>query len=263
MKIELPYRPIRQKKTTDSLSDLYATMSQVVNFYQESLMMYSATRDSILPKSIPERSGRAYGYKNYTIPSIQIIERDDFHSEIYPVRLFHNTIVNIASSYEIYLRDLATEIYRYNTDLLKIDEKQLSTREVLEFENVDDIKAELIDRSVTNLIMSNYPDLVKRYESRFHIGIHGKRAALSLHETHHFLEVRNLIVHNDGHASKLFFKRLKGYDKKSPLGILDKHNSAELNFEYLNEFRDKLIALSEFIDAQAMNKWETTEYENK
>jgi hypothetical protein len=263
MKIELPYKLQKSQKTTDSLSDFYAVLSQVINFYQESLMMYSATRDSIIPKLIPERKGQAYGYKSYTIPSMLILERSDFHSELYPIRLFNNTIVNTASAFEIYLRDLATEIYRYNSELLKIDEKQLSSKEILEFNNLDDIKEELIERAVTNLIMNNYPELVKKFESRFHIGIHSAKSPISQYEIHHFLEVRNIIVHNEGHASKLFFTRLNKYALSSPLGIDMEFSTPNLNFEYLNEFKDKLIELAEFIDIQAKERWETTVFEHK
>ncbi len=263
MKIELPFTPNRKKKTTEALSDFYAVLSQIINFYQESLMMYSATRDSILPKSIPERNGKAYLSQTYTIPAIQILERKEFHSEIYPIRLYNNTITNIASVYEIYLRELATEIYRYNTELLKIDEKQLSSREILDFKSIDDIKEELIDRSVTKLVMSSYPDLVSKFESRFHIGIHNKKSPMTQYELHHFLEVRNIIVHNEGHASKLFFNRLKEYSEVSPLGIFEEFFRPELNFDYLNSFREKLTNLVEFIDAQAKEKWKTTEYEHK
>jgi len=263
MTIELPYKPKIQEITTDALSDFYATISQIINFYQESLMIYSITRDSILPKSIPKRVGKANGYREFSIPEIQIKERNDFHSGIYPVRLFQNTIVNIASCYEIYIRELAEEIYRYNEDLLKNSEKQFTTEEIFAFSSMKDLKEELINRSVTKLIMSNYPNLVNKYESRFHIGIHSSKSPVTLFEVHHFLEVRNIIVHNEGHASKLFFERLKNYFELSPLNIKKPNDSPELNFEYLNKFKDKLIVLAEFIDNQAMQKWQTTKFEHK
>lgn len=263
MNIKIPYEPNRQKISSDALSDFYAVLEQIINFYQESLMLYSVSRDSIMPKEIPARSGEAYGYLKYSIPKIQITERDEFHSEIYPVRLFQNTIVNIASCYEIYLRELAKEIYRYNQELLKIDEKQLTTKEILSYESLAELCDELIEKSVTNLIMLTYPDIVKKFESKFHIGIHSKKSPMTIFEVHHFLEVRNIIVHNEGHASKLFFQRLNSYDEKSPLEIKGELNSPKTDFEYIASFKDKLILLAEHIDNEARSKWKTTEYTNK
>ena len=259
MKCLLPYTSKRLDILTDSLIDFYDMLDQIINFYQESLMMYCVIKDSSLPQYIPEKKGKVFGYLNYTIPKIEINGRDKNYLDFYPVRLFRNTIVNIASCYEIYLRDLAEEIYHYNKILLEKKRKQYSKNSIASLKSVRNSEEQLVEQLVNDIIHGNYSDKVKKFENAFNVRLHSMKSPLSLFEMHHFFEVRNIIVHEDGYASKMFFKKLNRYSKPSPLGIKNEFNSPEINFSYINQFKDKLKAFAELTDNKVRAKWKTSE----
>ena len=262
MTIEIPYFPLVQDKSSDSLHDFYINICNLINFFQESLMLYSVSRNLTLPDKIAAINGRTH-FQIYQIPDIIINNRIDYQSDNYPLYLFYNHIVNISSLYEIYIRDIANEVIWANSELLSNDEKQLTTKEILSYNNLEDLRIELTDRATNKLIMSQYPNLVHKFNKKFHVGIHCEKSPMTLFEMHHFLEVRNIIVHNDGRASSIFYKRLNDYCLPSPLGIKGELCSPNLDFDYIIKFKDKLISLVEYIDKEVTKKWGGADNDSK
>lgn len=220
-------------------------------------MMYRIVEDSHLPEYIPEKQIKSR-LGNIQLPNLKLQGRNTRQLELYPTLLFKNSIINISSSFEQYIKEIVSEIYTWNEGLLNINEKQLTTSEILEFDSIDSIKQELAERAVTALIMSNYPNIVAKFERKFHVGIHDKSAPIELFEMHHFIEIRNIIVHNDGYCSSLFLKRLENYNLESPLGVTESHSSVKIDFDYIDTIKDKIISLICHIDKQVRLKWKTS-----
>lgn len=101
--------------------------------------------------------------------------------------------------------------------------------------------------------MSSYPNLVKRFQNTFHIDIHGEGSAISLQEMHDFIEVRNVIVHSSGTASKQYYERMSVYEEK-PL-LENALESPEPNFSWLFDFSQRLAAHCMDIDSKVEEKW--------
>lgn len=255
--MKVPYDIECPKWATDALKDFYIRFERIINFYQESLMMYRLVEGSEAPNNISSKKETLIT-KQFELPPMEIVNRNKGVLKFYPIQLFYNSIINIVSGYEQYLKEIATELFIWNEELLETNEKQLTTSEILDYHDMDDLKEDLTERAVTKLMMSSYPNLVSKFERYFHTGIHDKSSPISLFEMHHLIEVRNIIVHNDGHHTSLFEDRLKQYESKSPLGLDGAYSSPKINFDYINTFKDKVLLLTQHIDKQIISKWATS-----
>ena len=168
-------------------------------------------------------------------------------------------IVQLASHFETYLAELANEIYYANEELLSINECQLTTREIFELGSIKRIRHHLKRKAVLKLIGNRtYPSIVKAFQDTLHIGIHSGQSPATQAEIHHFIEVRNIVVHNDGQASQPYFARMSNYDPAPPRMLQNVGDSLLVDFTWLFEVAEKLLGLADFVDAEVLKRWITT-----
>jgi hypothetical protein len=172
--------------------------------------------------------------------------------------LFFSAVTQLVSIYEIFIADLAKEIFRNNHELLAIPEKQLSSEKIIRLESYEKIIDELIDRAIRKFTYgTSYPKLVERFQTKFHIGIHDRNSPAQLFAVHHLIEKRNIIVHNDGVASSTYIERMKNYGNAELIKEDD-----EVIIDFTKFYNDLVVIreLGEYIETCVQTRWPNLQY---
>jgi hypothetical protein len=256
----LPYKSEVPSPRCDGLVDFHIRVDELINYVGEMLLLIDATRKAgfstgrvkpILPEDI---------FKNVPkVPTIIFDERnwDKYRSEI-PTRLFYSAVVQLVSHFETFIAELLNDIYYSNPELLAINEKQLTTKEIFEIGSVKKIRHYLKRKMVSKFITKSYPDMVGAFQRNLYIGVHSRHSPFTQKEIHNIIEFRNIIVHNDGQASNLYFDRMSIYESP-PADMLEKiGDSVPTNFVWFFTSANKLLGIGNFIDAESQKKWTTT-----
>jgi hypothetical protein len=257
--LSLPFQSKPPAPSTDALKDVHIRFSELVNYVGQALLDTHLIKQlsPSLDKGIISPNIKAYGVHVVATPDIAIQSgKWESLSMMLPERLFYSAIVQLATLYEVYLGELIADILWRNDEWLEGDERQLTTKEIFKIGNIEDIRAKLIDRKILDFAMLPYPKKVERFQKEFRVGIHHKTFPLSLFQVHDFLEVRNVIVHSDGHASDQYLDRMSGYEQ--PPLLQGRYETLEINFSWLLTFGQKLIWLCNHVDEAVQKKWETT-----
>lgn len=172
-----------------------------------------------------------------------------------PRSLFYSGVTQLVSAYEVYLGSLAREIYRYNNELLAIEEKQLTSAQILALDSTERIVNALVDRAVRKLTALSYPALVDRFNREFRVGIHHGSSPATLFTVHHLIEQRNVIVHNGGHVSDLYLERMSAYEGET---ILTGHGSVPVSFSAFFDYLFAFSVLGDYIDRKVKGTWATS-----
>lgn len=257
--LHLPYKRKTLSPQSDSLQDVQIRFRELVNFIGEVLLasqMVKELEKSLTSETIKIRLETERNKSN-VFPDIKI-QPDESRNLTRNIakRLFYSSIVHLATIYEVFLSELIEEILLFNDEWLESDERQLTAKEIFSIGDIDEIRRKLMSEKVLDYAMLSYPKKVKKFEKDFHVGLHQKTFPLSLFEVHDFLEVRNVIVHNDGYASEHYIERMSVYNQKTLLE--GAHYSLDVNFTWLLTFGQKLIALCVLVDDCIDKKWETT-----
>ncbi|MCH7497718.1 MAG: hypothetical protein IH971_07705 [Candidatus Marinimicrobia bacterium] len=181
--------------------DFHIRVDALLDYVGELLVILDKSFNARHPSGVSSPELPAKFRKTPKAPTIEFDKRewDKLRGDI-PSRLYESSIVQLASHFEIFISELVSEVYFANTSLLAIDELQLTTRQILEIGSIEKIRQYLIEKATRNLISRSYPALVEAFQHTFHVGLHQSHAPLPQVEIHHFIEIRNLIVHNDGHV---------------------------------------------------------------
>lgn len=167
--------------------------------------------------------------------------------------LFHTAITRLVSVYEILIGDIAKEIYKNNHDLLAIEERQLTSAEIVELQTYDKVIESLIERAVSKLVHEiTYPKLVDRFHRTFHVGIHDRESPVQLFAVHHLIEKRNIIVHNDGVASSTYVAKMQDYNDDS---ILEENDELPVDFVSFYDDLSMIRKLGSYIESCAQHRW--------
>lgn len=268
--LELP-KP--KRNLTNACHELYRRLNPFGSFVAESLVSASLFEQKMRNEDFKEiqiKPDIYYWYhvflseiteqKPQPIPVPEITIKEDIKRQgirDLPRALFHTAITQLAAAYEIFLHDLAEEVYLKNTELLVAKEKQLSTEEILQLGSFDSIIEELKDRAVNNLISLSYPNIVERFGRVFHIGIHDKNSPASLFAVHHLIEKRNIIVHNNGWVSKNYMQRMSVYSEPS---IIEFREEVPINFEEFFDDLELVVKLALYVDECIQKKWKVHSY---
>jgi hypothetical protein len=255
--LELPFWKTIPKPKSDALDDVQIRFNHLINFAGGVLATLSSLdtnqerENEVIQVNLKPKNEKAVISPKIKVKSE---EWEKLFSYI-PTQLFYSSIVQLATLYEVFLSELIKEILKFNDSWLEIEEKQITTKKIFSLGSLEKIKWKLIEKKILDFTMLSYPKKVEKFEKEFHVGLHHKSFPLTLFEVHDFLEVRNIIVHNDGHASTHYFDRLKSYNQ-DPL-LKDKY-SPEVNFSWLFTFGENLISLCCLVDKKISEKWTTT-----
>jgi hypothetical protein len=259
LSLKLPFKSIAPTTKSDALDDVHIRFSELVNYIGEVLLTSHLVKEVSTPLdngAIPihlksNRSG------DIVVPTVEIqaSEWDQLSINLLH-RLFLSSIVQLATLYEVFLAELIEDILLRNNEWLELDERQLTAKEIFKLGSIENIRAKLIDRKILDFAMLSYPKKVEKFQKEFHVGLHHKTFPLSLFEVHDFLEVRNVIVHSDGHASDQYLERMSSYHQLSLLRW--KYDTLGINFSWLLTFGQQLIFLCNLVDEEVSKKWTTT-----
>jgi len=260
--IELPFFIQSNYDKSDALADFYIHFSHWINFTCE-VLLFNHIGENFLVEDLSVKPKLKYGIsgnKNVISPKI-ILQKARSKTVTYSLaeNLFNHSISHLVTNYEMFLNQLTEDILWRNIELLLIDERQLTTKQIFDLGNIEKIQEFLVDKKVFEHAMLAYPKRVEVFQSLFHVGIHSKKSPIILAKVHDFIEVRNVILHTGGHASSQYISRVSGYIQKGYKPILeDELDTPKVDFVWLIEFAMDLIKLAEFIDEQVAQKWKTT-----
>lgn len=260
--IDFPFFIQANNKVSDALSDFYIGYSHCINYLCEVLLLNQVDK-SVLKEKEVFRPIFKYGYNNEKVapcPTITIKNIDESIG-LYSLveNLFNLSLSQIVSLYDFYLNQITLDILIRNNDILAIDEHQLTTKTIFSLENLDNIAGYLAEKKVLEHAMLSYPKRVDVFQRMFHVGIHSIKSPISLELVHDIVEVRNVIMHNDGYASSLYFARLSPYIQNGYKPLLkDEYDTREIDFIWLIRISTDLLKLAVFIDEQVSLKWKTT-----
>jgi hypothetical protein len=257
--LNLPFQSISPSPSTDALKDVHIRFSELVNYIGLVLLNTHLIKQLSPPldNGMISPNIKAYAVHVVATPDIAVQSgKWDSLSWALPERLFYSAIVQLATLYEVYLGELMADILWRNDEWLEGDERQLTAKEIFKIGSIEDIRAKLIDKRILDFAMLPYPKKVERFQKDFHVGLHHKTFPLSLFQVHDFLEVRNVIVHSDGHASDQYLNRMSGYNQPPLLQM--RYETLEINFSWLLTFGQKLIWLCNHVDEAVQKKWKTT-----
>jgi|GEM_PF-2635227 len=275
--ITIPLKlPKPERNLTNACSGLYTRLNSFGSFVAESLVAASLFEKKMRSEDFEEIQIKPEIYyydlsdavlnkllkrKMCPVPAPIINVRGDIKHENnnrdLPRALFHTAITQLVTAYELFLQDLAEEVYLKNTELLEVKEKQLSTEEILQLGSFDSIVRELKNRAVNNLISLSYPNLIERFGRTFHVGIHDKDSPASLFAVHHLIEKRNVVVHNNGWISKNYIQRLSIYSDPS---IKELGEEVSINFEEFFDDLAMIMKLAFYVDGCIQSKWKVSSY---
>jgi len=261
----LPFQVVPASKKSDALDDFYIRFSEWVSYISEVLLFsHLGSKIPIADFSAKPQIKASIQRKNKKVkflptPKINVKDNNiDSISRNLSRNLFHHSISQLVTNYEIFLNELTEHILWENSELLAIEEKQLTTKEIFELSDIEDIQGLLIERKVLDHVMKSYPKRIEAFQKLFHVGIHSKKSPMPIVEMHDLIEVRNIIQHNDGHCSKQYLQRMSLYkDLEHDCFLSGLYGTIKIDFIWLLGFGKKMLKLTEFIDKEVSKKWKT------
>ena len=178
---------------------------------------------------------------------------------------FYAAITQLVSTYEIFLEDIAREIYRCNISLLADEKKPkeelliLTSLEIVQLADYDNVIEALMNRAINRLSRDmSYPKLVGRFQNAFHVGIHDQDSPIQqIFPVHHLIEKRNIIVHNDGQASLEYVEKMKIYNDSS---ILKKDEEVPVDFQDFYNHLSMIREIGKYIELCVQSRWTNLSY---
>lgn len=263
--ITLPFRIRPREEYSDALDDFFIRTSEWVNYISEVLLFsHVGSKMPISDFSVkPQIKGprrRRTTSKDLATPKITIKDKNfDAISRNLSRNLFHHSISQLVTNFEIFLNEITEDILWRNVQLLSTEQKQLTNKDIFQLGDIDAIKTSLIQNKVMDHAMSAYPKRIDSFQKLFHIGVHSKKSPIELPVVQDLMEVRNVIQHNDGHCSPQYLTRMGGYDESEYTRLLKtEHSQVKIDFVWLLDIGFKLAELAEYIDSEASIKWNTT-----
>ncbi|MDZ8104714.1 MAG: hypothetical protein RM338_03700 [Nostoc sp. DedQUE12a] len=118
-----------------------------------------------------------------------------------------NFIVSLVSEFDIFLSSLVKTIFLVKPEILNSSEKNLSFKELIGFETIDNARNFLIDKEIDALLRDSHTEHFKWLEVK--LGIKTLREFSSWANFIEITERRNLFVHNDGRVSNQYLNVCK------------------------------------------------------
>ncbi|WP_394389402.1 hypothetical protein [Shewanella woodyi] len=206
--ISLPFKIRPREEYSDALDDFFIRTSEWFNYISEVLLFSHVGSKmpisdfSVKPQIKGPRRRRSSASEDLPTPKITIKDKNlDAISRNLSRNLFHHSISQLVTNFEVFLNEITEELLWRNVALLSTEQKQLTNKEIFELGDIDEIKTSLIQTKVMEHAMSAYPKRVDSFQKLFHIGVHSKKSPIELPVVQDLMEVRNVIQHNDGHCS--------------------------------------------------------------
>lgn len=115
--------------------------------------------------------------------------------------LARSLFMQMFSEFDAYMGALLKVIYLKNQDLLKGISREITLRELFEYENIDDVKRSMLDKEIETFRRDSYVEQFASLEKKFQITLR------KFDEYPEFIELsqrRNIFTHNDGVVSEQY-----------------------------------------------------------
>lgn len=259
-KIEIPFELKLPATRTDALCDLDIRICRTLDLCGGILYLFGHASPEVFAPGRIRVNWRSLMGKKEPLAQVQITKNDNLNLlRSLPEQLFGSGVIQLAAAFEAYLGDVLADVHFNNDSLIRAHDKQLPVSTVLALESLEDVRRLLIEEEVAGFLSAAYPSLVDRFERRLHVGLHSKKSPVKKCEAHHFFEVRNIIVHNEGRASSQYLERLAPYAGDPPEAQLRKKGeSFPVDFGWLFSQGRMLFDLASFLDKELTEKWTTT-----
>jgi hypothetical protein len=123
------------------------------------------------------------------------------HSKAFSV-LMRSLFIGIFSEYDVFIGDLLRAIHDTKPELFKGIKREITLSELLEFESVDAVKQDILDKEIDSFRRQSYVEQFTELESKFAV-----KTLRSFPEWPAFVELgqrRNLLTHNGGLCSEQY-----------------------------------------------------------
>jgi hypothetical protein len=136
--------------------------------------------------------------------------------------VIRSLFIGTFSSYDAYLGDLLRTVYIRKQELFKRISREITLSELLEFEEIEQVKIDVLEREVETFLRASYTEQYEDLEKRF-----GFTTLRAFAEWPSFVEAsqrRNLLVHADGRVSRQYIMACHraGFEFDAPVKIGDK-----------------------------------------
>jgi hypothetical protein len=264
MEIKLPVKTKVEIERSDAFQDLNIRLDQLLNFIGEVLVLRRLAGNKIDEDItfIPEIRDRIID-KKVESPSIELISSkwNSLRKDLWE-QLFYSSITRLLTAYEVFWSELLKEVLFRNFELLMTKDKQFSNEEIFAKENIEELKAELVDKKIKAILINSYPMLSKKITELLKIEFHGSKSPMSLMEMHDLFEVRNMIVHGDGYGEGEYEKRMGGYIHYEDCYLYGEYG-VKLNYKWLfvqiEAVRNQCLHINQLVN----KNWKTSEFDYK
>lgn len=143
-----------------------------------------------------------------------------------------------------YISQMLVQVYTQRPERLKSD-KQVTIREVMESVSLEEFTYRLIDTTVTELSFKGFQQLIAYLNKTLNLEF--PTTTSQYRDTVEWIEVRNIIVHNQGRVSTLFLQRTGRTDLKV-------NDLFPLTPDYVTRNGNVLLELATALDTQFIRK---------
>lgn len=245
---------------TDALVDLHIRVAQALNFCGGILYLFGQASPESFKRGAIRVEWRSPLHAHRPVIEVHLTQEGLASlPHVLPDQLFTAGVIQLAAAFETYVAEVLADVFLNNDALVANSDRPLSAAEVFDFGSLEKLKHHLIEDTIAKYLAKSYPHMVERFERQLHVGLHSKRSPVPLPEAHHFFEVRNIVVHNEGRASPQYLDRMKPYADAPPAGCLAKKgDSFPIDYSWLFDQGHMLLKLGVFADQEITSKWRTT-----
>lgn len=155
-------------------------------------------------------------------------------------------LMAVVAAFDTFLSLSAKREIEQRPQVLRDVNRQFSSRDVLDAQNLDDLRSAIVNDKLSRLAREGFPGY-----QRFFVSLLGDQG--SLHAVHEIVERRNVFVHHGGSVSNQYLQCLAANQGRRVEG-----DELDVTPAYMRraiaEFRDLAWSLSQRLDAASPNK---------
>ncbi|WP_152485662.1 hypothetical protein [Leucobacter chironomi] len=150
--------------------------------------------------------------------------------------LYGSMLTTLVGELEVFINLIARVAFEYNPEPLTQSEKKFTWAEISAHNSIDEMRDELVDSIVKNLLRKGLPDWMSFFQDRF--GLSENKAAKSL-DAREAIQRRNCVVHNGSKVSQAYIDNLP--DLKTKVKVDD---DLKVDADYLAKAADSLFMVA-------------------
>lgn len=153
-----------------------------------------------------------------------------------PSFLHSSLLMTLVGELEMVINQIARACFEIRPTSLQESGKTFTWAEISDYDSIDDLRDNVVDRTIDDLLRGSLQDWTKFFENRFKIG--PVKAAASF-EAVEAVQRRHCIVHNAGAVSNQYLEKLAGFSIDTKL-----NDPLPVDKEYLERAADTLYLVA-------------------